>query len=243
MQPWLGDRVAYFAVGGHGFGLVLETEDEKASETFAREVTAAGPHRASKVIDGQLVLASTGEVLRAAVNGESLADSTRLDVAGDDAKGAPNQLVAVERSDDLLPALRLLHLLPDRVPEIDLPILGDGPLTARAWEARDRSRLEISGLATPPESSPPLDGLPRDAWLAFASADIAGAISTLGRRPEYRRLERWTGLDLERDVLRHLGRGTFYLRSSTRSDIAGRLAAEVRDEQALRRATARARTR
>ncbi len=60
VEPWLGDRAAYFADGpADAGGLVFDAEDEEAAEAFGRKVTSAGPMRASAIIDGRLVLAST----------------------------------------------------------------------------------------------------------------------------------------------------------------------------------------
>ena len=82
VKPWLGERAAYFAVGpADTYGLVFDTEDEEAAAAFGRKVTSAGPQRASAVIDGRLVLASTRELLRAAnaaADSGSLGDSTEL---------------------------------------------------------------------------------------------------------------------------------------------------------------------
>ena len=80
-------------------GLVFDAEDEEAAEAFGRKVTSAGPMRASAVIDGRLVIASTRALLRAAnaaADSGSLADSTRLDVAGEDADDPPDVLIAAE---------------------------------------------------------------------------------------------------------------------------------------------------
>ena len=48
VEPWLGDRAAYFADGPADLaGLVFDAEDEEAAEAFGRKVTSAGPMRAS----------------------------------------------------------------------------------------------------------------------------------------------------------------------------------------------------
>jgi hypothetical protein len=76
VEPWLGDRAAYFAIGSQDIaGLVFDAEDEEAAEAFGRKVTSGGPMRASAVIDGRLVLTSTPELLRAAAAGPAPARS------------------------------------------------------------------------------------------------------------------------------------------------------------------------
>jgi hypothetical protein len=236
--PWLGDRAAYFAIGPQDIaGLVFDAEDEEAAEAFGRKVTAGGPMRASAVIDGRLVLASTRALLRAAdaaADSGSLADSTKLDVAGEDADDPPDFLIAAEEPPIVPQAFELVKAM-DR-PEIPDEALGDGPMTARIWRERGRERIEVAGLPPHPDTAPTLAGVPGAAWLAFASADL-GEDAVLAREHEqYAQLEQLTGLDLERSVLPHLGAGMFFVQGKTPADMGGRLVAEVADEDALRRA-------
>jgi hypothetical protein len=116
-------RAAYFAVESADVaGLVFASEDDEAAEAFGRRVTADGPMRASAMIDGHLVLAGTRELLRAAdaaAGGESLADSTRLDVAGEDEEGAPDILLATREPSAFGSGLQLFEL-----EALDLPELG-----------------------------------------------------------------------------------------------------------------------
>jgi hypothetical protein len=245
VQPWLGDRAAYFALGSaDAYGLVFDAEDEDAAEAFGDKVTAAGPLRASAVIDGHLVLAPTREVLRAAnaaAGGQALADSTRLDVAGENEDGAPDLLIASDRARTLVAGLELYEVLPDDLPIPVEPMLEDGRLTARVW--RERNRVDVSGLP-PVAAAPSLADLPGGAWLAFAAADLGGALAALGStREEYARLEAWVALDLDRDVLPHVGRGTLFVQGDRPRDRGAQLRAEVGDEPVLRRvAAATART-
>jgi hypothetical protein len=218
VQPWLGDRAAYFANGPADIaGLVFETDDEEAAEAFGRKVTAAGPMRASAVIDGRLVVAATRDLLRAAnaaADSGSLADSTRLDVAGEDGDDPPDILLAAEEPRAFAAGVEVY--------ELPIPVealAGDGPLTARVWE----ERIEVTGLA-PAGAAPSLAGAPADASLAVASADLGEEVG-----------EHWDGLgmDLERLLLPRLGAGSLVLRGRAAS-----LVAETSDEAALRREAA-----
>jgi hypothetical protein len=226
VEPWLGDRAAYFAIGPEDTaGLVFDAEDEEAAEAFGRKVTAAGPMRASAVIDGRLVLTSTPDLLRAAAaaaRSGSLADSTKLDVAGEDGDDPPDVLVAAEEP-RLVP--RGLELVNADAPE--LGALGDGPLTARLWGER---RIEVAGLPPQSDTAPSLADVPGAAWLAYAWADV-------GPPGRFGEIERLTGLDLE-PVLPHLGAGMLFVQGHTPTDSGGRLVAEVADEEAVRRALA-----
>jgi hypothetical protein len=49
VEPWLGDRAAYFAMDADdAYGMVFDAEDEDAAEAFGRRVTAAAsPPRTS----------------------------------------------------------------------------------------------------------------------------------------------------------------------------------------------------
>jgi hypothetical protein len=232
VRPWLGDRAAYFAnESADAAGLVLATEDEEAAEAFGRRVTAAGPLRASAIVDGHLVIASTRELLQAAnaaAGGQSLADSTRLDVDGEDGEDAPDALLAVREPGALDGGLELAGL-----DAVDLPPeLGDGPLTARTRG----ERTEITGL--PAESPPALDDIPGAAWLAVASADLSAGDAAGALTDELRRIRRWPELGLE-GLFAHLGAGTFYIQGRSRLDSGARLVAETADEAALRRSVAR----
>jgi hypothetical protein len=240
VEPWLGDRAAYFAIGPQDIaGLVFDAEDEEAAEAFGRKVTAGGPMRASAVIDGRLVLASTPELLRAAAaaaRSGSLADSTKLDVAGEDGDDAPDFLIAAEEPPVVPRAFELVKVM-DR-PEIPDEMLGDGPLTARVWEERDERRIEVVGLPAHSDTAPSLADVPGAAWLAVASPDLGEDAMLAREHEQYAQVEQLTGLDLERSVLPHLGAGTFFVQGRTPADMGGRLVAEVSDEHALRRALA-----
>jgi hypothetical protein len=230
VEPWLGDRAAYFAIGPQDIaGLVFDAEDEEAAEAFGRKVTAGGPMRASAVIDGRLVLTSTPELLRAAAaaaRSGSLADSTKLDVAGEDGDDPPDVLVAAE-DPPIVP--RAFEVVNAEEPELgEAP--GDGPLTARLWEEPGRKRSEVARLPPPSDTAPSLADVPGAAWLAYAWADVAESAP-------FNEIEELARLDLER-VLPQLGAGMLFVQGHTPTDTGGRLVAEVADEDAVRRALA-----
>jgi hypothetical protein len=232
VEPWLGDRAAYFALAADEYGMVFDADDEEAAEAFGRKVTAGGPQRASAIIDGRLVLASSRDLLRrmnAAADAGSLADSTRLDVHGEDGDDPPEVLIAAVEPSVVPRAVELVELM-DR-PPIPAEALGDGPLTARFWDRR----IEVAGLPPHSDTAPTLANVPGAAWLAVASADL-GEDAVLARAHEqYEQIEQLTGLDLERSVLPYLGAGMFFVQGRTPADMGGRLVAEVTDEEALRR--------
>ncbi len=220
VRPWLGSRAAYFSDGSQS-GLVFATEDDDAAEAFGRKATAAGPLQASAVIDGHLVLTSSRELLRAAnaaAGGQALADSTALDVAGEDQE---ELLLATSEPLAFTAGLELYGVLPD---EVRLPPLGDGPFAARVRDGR----VELSGLAPGP-AAPSLEDAPGGAWLAVASTDISADLM----RDALRGVDRWPQVGLE-GLLRHAGAGTAVVQNRGRLDIGARLVAEVDDESAVR---------
>ena len=221
VRPWLGSRAAYFSDGTQS-GLVFATEDDDAAEAFGRKATAAGPLQASAVIDGHLVLASSRELLRAAnaaAGGQALADSTALDVAGEDEE---DLLLATTEPRAFAAGLERYGVLPD---EVRLPPLGDGPFAARVRDGR----VELSGLAPQP-AAPSLEDAPEAAWLAVASTDVSVDLM----RDALRGVDRWPQVGLE-ELLRHNGAGTAVVQGRGRLDIGARLDAEVDDESAVRR--------
>jgi hypothetical protein len=232
VEPWLGDRAAYFVLAEDEYGMVFDAEDEEAAEAFGRKVTSGGPQRASAIIDGRLVLASSRDLLRrmnAAADSGSLADSTRLDVEGEDGDDPPEVLIAAEEPRVVPEAVEFVKVM-DR-PAIPDEALGDGPLTARFWDRR----IEVAGLPPHSDTAPSLANVPGAAWLAVASADLGDDAMLAREHEQYEQLEKLTGLDLERSVLPHLGAGMFFVQGRTPADLGGRLVAEVADEEALRR--------
>ena len=144
VRPWLGERAAYFARAPDDYGLVFDAEDDEAAEAFARKVTAAGPLRASAVIDGRLVIASSRDLLRAAnaaADAGSLADSTKLDVAGEDGDDPLTRGARTPRA--FAAALEQFEVLPDELPLPIEALAGDGPLSARVRDGV----VELRGLA------------------------------------------------------------------------------------------------
>jgi hypothetical protein len=231
VRPWLGDRAAYFERGSQDeYGLVLASEDDERAEAFGRKVATDGPLRASAIIDGYLVLASSRELLRmvqASADGRGLADSPRLDVGGEDGDDAPDVLMAGEAPGELLSRFEWL-------PRISAEAFADDPITLRIWNDLPRSRrIEVSGMPRRPDAAPSLADVPGAAWLAFASADL-GEDATLARE-RLAQIEQATGIDLEQAVLGHLGAGMFFVQGRNPGEMGGRLVAETVDEDALKR--------
>jgi hypothetical protein len=223
VEPWIGDRAAYFAIVARDeAGLVFDVEDEEAAEAFARKVTAAGPLRASAIIDGKLVLTSSRDLLRAAdaaAGGQALADSTRLDVAGEDEEEAPDVVLATSEPRAFAAGVDAF----DVPAEPAIPLIDDGPVTARMWD----DLVEVKGLpASPP--APSLADLPGEARVAIAAANLSIGDPLAGGREAVRR---WPpALDLP-PLLRHAGAGTMAVQAE-----GAQIVAEVKDEAALRRA-------
>jgi hypothetical protein len=214
VRPWLGERAAYFTHGSADqYGLVFAAEDEDAAKEFGERVALLGPLRASAVIDGHLVLASSRELLQAAnaaAGGQSLADSTRLDVSGEDGH---DLLFAAAEPDDFAAGLERFDLLPQ---DLRLPPLGDGPFSARARG----DVVEIRGLPQRP-AGPSLADLSGATTRALSSADLPVEL-------EHQRLMPGRGLAT---VLAHARAGTYAAEGATR-----RIAAELEDVGAARRA-------
>jgi hypothetical protein len=226
VQPWLGERAAYFARSGDDYGLVFASEDDDQAERFAARVAVGGPLRASGIVDGYLVLASSRELLRAAnaaAGGQALADSTRLDVAGEDEDDAPEILLATETERAFAAGARVYDL-----PAVDEA--GDGPLTARRWD----DLTEIRGLpARGP--APSLEDVPGAAWLAVAAADLSAHDPFEPAREALADVRAWPDVGLYEAALPHLGAATMFVQGRSFFDIGARLVAESDDEQALRR--------
>ena len=239
VEPWLGDRAAYFTTAAPDVaGLVLDSEDDEAAEAFAREFTAAGPFRASALIDGHLVLTADRALLRAAnasAGGEALADSARLDVSGEDEDDAPDILIATDEPRTLLTGLDLTGVLSRELPIEVEALAGDGPLTARIWNDRGGRLVEIEGLPPHQDTPPTLANVPGAAWLAFSSADLGESGALFSAHEQFRLVEAALRVDLDRAVLPHLGAGMLFVQGRDVYDIGGRLVAEVGDEEGLRR--------
>jgi hypothetical protein len=232
VQPWLGERAAYFARGTRDeFGLVFASEDDEAAEAFGRRVARGGPLRASAIIDGYLVLASSRDLLRAAnaaAGGEALGDSVRLDVAGEDEEDAPEVLLATADARALATGSDLFDVLPD---EPAVEIRGDGPFTARRWD----DRVELRGLPIQPPA-PSLEDAAGAAWLAIAATDLSAHDAFAPARAALEERGAWPDVGVYEAVRPHLGAGTMFVQGRSAVDVGARLVAETGDATALRRA-------
>jgi hypothetical protein len=230
IRPWLGDRAAYFARADDEYGLVFAADDEEEAEAFGRRVATAGPLRASAVIDGYLVLASSRELLRAAnaaAGGQALANSTRLDVTGEDEDDPPEILLATQDTRAFTSGLDLFDF-PSRGPALDLA--GDGPLTARLWD----EVTEVKGLpARGP--APSLEDAPGAARVAIAASDLSAHDPLEPARDALARVRAWPDVGLYEAARPYLGAATMFVQGRSFFDIGARLVADTDDEAALRR--------
>jgi hypothetical protein len=222
VRSWLGDRAAIFGGLDDGLGLVLQTRDDSAAKAFARRVRDRYPH--SRIVDGNLVVTMTRPLLDAATA------SRGFDAPEGD-------LVAVIDNGSALSLAKSEGVPRDALTAVAGLLRPGGTTTLRMEVEFPAVELEISGLRVSTGSPPSLRDVPSAAWLAFAFGDTRTIASLLAAFPaRLRAAERATGLDLDRDVLAHLGAGWLYVSGTHVSEIDGRLRVRAEDEQALRRA-------
>jgi hypothetical protein len=227
-RSWVGERAALFTLGdAEGTALLLETDDTEAAEAYAHEPSVEQAYPASAIVDGHLVLATNDALLtaaREAADGESYKD--------DESAGLAAFATAAHGADAAEPLARL------GVPEPAARLLPDGRFTARVRADGTAMTIDVDG-ATPRSGAPALDAVPASAWLAIASgdvgADVRAAIPELLDRASQR-----LGIDTERELLPLLAEGWAYLQHTTDHE-SGRVFAQLRDDEAMRRAGARVR--
>ena len=236
VKPWLGDRAAYFRRDAEDdFGLVFASDDDERAEAFGRKVAVNGPLRAAAIIDGYLVVTSSRELLRIvqASGGRSLADSSHLDVGGEEGDDAPDVLMTAEDTTVLVSRFQWSDLIPRSA--IPATAFGDDQLAVRMWNEPGRQRIEVTGLPTRSDIAASLADVPGAAWLAFASADLGEDLALLRAHEQFIQIGDATGLDLQERVLPHLGAGMFFVQGRSPFEMGGRLVAETADEDALKR--------
>jgi hypothetical protein len=228
--PWLGDRAAAFVVGD-ATGLALEVRDEEGAAAFANEFQPAA------VVGDHVVLSPSAELVDAAAALEE--DDALAAMEGFDEGGAVYATATDGRiADGLAAELGMPIVVQSAMIEL-LP--REGRSTMRMTIDGRATRVDIAGLGPPPPKPPSLADLPGAAWLAVASGDLgatlltAFSIAPLGP-PAYSRAQNVSGLDLDDDVFRHLGAGTFFVQGTGHTDLGARLVVEAKDEAALRRA-------
>jgi hypothetical protein len=234
LQPWIGERAAVFALADvpDRAALVFDVADEDGAREFARGA-AAGGRFITELVDGHLVVAESEELIAAAQ--AAAEDDASLDAAAEDGTAAYVHSRDTRMLSGLLPRLGL-----DRYTE--KLVIGTVPasaeVTARLWERRGATVLEVEGAGEAHPPGPELADLPASTWFAVADGDL-GTLATSAAMVEtvaFGQIESALGVDLENDVLPHLGEGSFYVEDATANDTVGRALVEARDQAALRRA-------
>jgi hypothetical protein len=237
VQPWLGDRAAAFVVGD-ATAVALEVRDDEAAAVFVDEF------QPSAVVGDHVIVSQSAELVDATAALEDDAALADADGFDSDAEGGERPPAAYATATDgrIADGLAAALGLPVAVESAMIELLPrEGRFTMRMTIDGPATRLEIAGLGRPPPKAPSLADLPGGAWLAVAAGDLgstllaAFSIAPLGPLA-YARAQLASGLDLDDDVFRHLGAGTFFVQGSGHTDLGARLVVEVKDETALRRA-------
>ncbi len=250
VAPWIGERAAFFAMSDtpdaleEADALVLGTRDEKAARAFGDRVRLGRRFRVTEIVDGQLVLATSRELLEASIDAAengALADSDRFDPGderGDDAPAAVlaafDRRTAARATEGIEPlGLHTHSALAELLP-------AEGAATARVWPDSHSVRLEIEGLGPPGPPAPTLENLPAGTWLAAATPDLGKIVLTgasiANFASSFQRFQLAAGVDVDNDVLPQLGAATFHAYGDGENELGARLRVEARDEAALRRA-------
>jgi hypothetical protein len=267
VKPWLGETVSLLVTrvaprDGDFAMLAASTDDEKARAAIDKDL--ADVHTESrgyrdvsyKVQDdgiangvvSHFLVAGTEPAFKAVVDaakdGKSLADSeqwkTSVGARGDgkvglayvDAKGLLQSLASNLPGAERVVAPLLLGLVQLH------------PFVATLDAQPDALVVDVSSPGTKPDprgpaaaSSPLIESLPADAWLALALPDVGGALgkvaAALKSNPliatQYARVaaavRTRTGLDLDKDILT-LGDVAFFMRGTTPASARGTLAVE-----------------
>ena len=247
VAPWIGERAAYFTMSDKPDALedaeavVLAVRDEKAARAFGDRVRVGGAFRVTEIVDGHLVLATSRELVQASIDAATngaLAESGRFDPGDERDDDAPAALLAAfdrrtaARAAEGVEVLglhthsALAELLPTK-----------GAATARVWLDSHAVRIEVEGLGPPGPPAPTLENLPGETWLAVATPDLGEILLTgasiANFASAFQRLQLAVGLDVDNDVLPHLGAATFWVYGDD-DDLGARLRVEARDEAALR---------
>jgi hypothetical protein len=228
--PWLGDRAAAF-VARDATALALEVRDEDGAAAFVDEF------QPSAVVGDHVVVSQSAELVDTVA---AIEDDAALAAAdGFDERGSVYATATDARiAQGLAAELGMPTVIESAMTEL-LP--RDGRATMRMTTDRRATRVEIDGLGRRAPPAPSLADLPGAAWLAFSAGDLgatlltAFSIAPLGP-PAFGRAQIASGLDLDDDVLAHLGAGTFFVQGSGHTDLGARLVVELDDEAALRRA-------
>jgi hypothetical protein len=262
IEPWLGDRAAFFLTSFNGSdqtgAALIATDDEDAAQAAidkakgGRDASYKGhdyrkfsDDTAAGVVDGQVVVGSE-RGFKAAVDtaegGDSLED--------DDAYQKTLDGAAEER-------LGFLYVntpaFSKQVKALNGPFAAvfDKPVLA-TLNATEHGVVLESVLPKSISDAIPFLGqggklsaeLPADSWLALSAPDLGKTIdgvlsafgsATGGRERLEQQLEAATGLDLKKDVLSWMGDWSLFVRGTTVSQLNGALVVETKDEAASKR--------
>ena len=268
VKPWLGDTITGIVTGLAGEHpdyalLVASTDDDKARAAIDKDL--AGAHATERayrdvsyksmddgtvngVVDGFLV-AGTEPAFKAVVDtskdGESLADSQQWkDSVGDRGEGKIG-LAYVD-------AKALLQSAASRLPgaqRVAAPLLLSlvhvNPFVATLDATPDSLVVDVSSPGTKADprgpaaaSSPLIESLPSDSWLALALPDVGRALGrvagALRSNPliasQYQGVlagvRTRTGVDLQRDVFDSVGDIGAFIRGKTKATVNGAVVVE-----------------
>lgn len=238
VRPWVGERAAVFALADapNRLAAVFAVHDEERAQAFAREVEASG-ELVAELVDGHLVV-TDGEQLvaaaRAAAEGAALADDVDP---------------ALESETDGYVIARDLRTLGGTLPRMGLDpyteklivngLPRDARLSARLWQRDGATILEVEGAGEPhPPPADDIADLPASVWLAMTDGDLGDTAlsAAMVETVAFGILERELGVDLDRQVLPHLGAGSFSVEDVSSNDVAARLKVELEAAAPVRRA-------
>ena len=267
VEPWLGERAAFWvrpseAKDNFGALLLATTDAEEAETSLKASLERGGKTVAERSHNGTDYLVNSEEVAAGIVGdfavigreaeykrtidafeGDSLAEadeySDAIDTLEDDRLAHfwadTAGLIEVARTHAGARADQLSALVPlDDLPPVAGSFAADGDRLAVEVKARGSKLGPLIGSG----STPLLQELPADSWVAFGSADagetlrdtvdrFAGALGGIVVRRE---LQREYGLDLDRDLLDWIGDVGFFVRVPTPSTLDGGVVIQPTDE-------------
>jgi Protein of unknown function (DUF3352) len=265
VEPWLGERVAFWMREGSGALLLAATDTEEA-RAWLEDKSERGSGRVTErsyrdrdyvvhdhgmtwgIVDDFVVIGTEPALKRTidAAEGDSLAEADRYTDGVDELEDerlahlwldTPG-LVELAREHD--PELdQLSALVPfDEMPPVVASFSADGEALRVESKVRGLDRAGLGPLLGG-GSTPLVQDLPGDAWVAGGTADagetlrrtideFAGPIGGLALRREVRRR---TGLDLDRDLLDWVGHVGFFVRGTTPETVDGGLVIQPTDEE------------
>jgi hypothetical protein len=260
IAPWLGERAALWTAPSRRAYepavVLLSAADTDAARESLEAMLARGGHEVAErsyrdsdyLVDADEVAAGiVGDFV--AIGPETLYKRTVDAAEGDSLAETDEYADAV----DALPDERLALFWADTAALLDMavredPLLGqlrslasgaELPPVAGAFLA-DGERLELEVQARemlPAQSTPLLQELPGDSWLALGAGDVGQTVrdaidrfgGALGGVAIRGQLRGELGLDLDRDLLDWIGHAGFFVRGVTPEEIDGALVIQTTD--------------